>query len=268
LRQRLVQLLAFHTGFRQTDETPLFLSLAVRLLPHCRPGDALNHVRERRAGSFGFYDELRCGGTQPPGGVYLDRQCCHATARSCFPFNILTAVNDKEETDEEALQTLKVERNVMRFSDESPKERSAHGIHSNYREGFEQGGFEILFACAATECGRAWASSRAGVSQIFVMFPPGMRYIAATGTRDGQDIYVAVLVANVRHQVEIVEVGPMETGLVTTQAINEGLMLNGRVALGDIFFEPIRQPSIQSRNRGSKSSQISSPTIRQSRCTS
>lgn len=49
-------------------------------------------------------------------------------------------------------------------------------------------------------------------------FTPEMRYLAAKGSRDGQDIYIAVLVAKLPHQVEIVGVSQIETGLVTESA--------------------------------------------------
>ncbi len=152
-------------------------------------------------------------------------------------YSLVTAVNESGKTDEEALQTLKVEGNVIRLAYENPKERSPHEIYSNYRQGFEQGGFEILFACAARECGPAFASSRWGRVTGLRYLSPDMRYIAAKSTRDGQVIYVAVLVAKRRHQVEIVEVEPMESGLATIQVIGEGLMLNGRVALEGIYFD-------------------------------
>jgi outer membrane protein OmpA-like peptidoglycan-associated protein len=152
-------------------------------------------------------------------------------------YSLVTAVNEQGKTDEDALQTLKVEGNVIRFSYENPKDRSAHEIYSNYREGLVKGGFRILFACAGTECGPGYATSRWGRVTGMRYFSPEMRYIAAKGVTNGQEIYVAVLVAKVRHQVEIVEVSQMEKGLVTAKAIEEGLRLDGRVVLDGIFFD-------------------------------
>ena len=68
-------------------------------------------------------------------------------------------------------------------------------------------------------------------------FSPDMRYLAAKSSQGGQDIYVAILVAKLRHQVEVVEVTAMETGLVTAKAIADGFMLDGRVVLDGIFFD-------------------------------
>lgn len=152
-------------------------------------------------------------------------------------YSLVTAVNEKGKTDEEILQTLKVEGNVVRFAYENPKDRSAHEIYSNYREGLEKGGFQILYACAEKECGPGYATSRWGRVTGLRFYGPEQRYIAAKGSKNGQEIYVAVLVAKLRHQVEIVEVGQMEKGLVTAKAIGDGLMMEGRVVLDGIFFD-------------------------------
>lgn len=152
-------------------------------------------------------------------------------------YSLVTAVNEKGKTDEEVLHTLKVKGNLIRFAYENPKDRSAHEIYTNYRQGLEKGGFKILYACAADECGARYATSRWGRVTGMKYFTPEMRYLAAKGSRDGQEIYVAVLVAKLRHQVEIVEISQMETGLVTAESIGEGLKAEGRVVLDGIFFD-------------------------------
>lgn len=152
-------------------------------------------------------------------------------------YSLVTGVNEKGKTDEEILQTLQVDGKVTRLAYENPKNRSAHEIYTNYREGLEKGGFKILFACAEKECGPSYASSRWGRVTGMRYYSPEQRYIAAKATKDGQDIYAAILVAKLRHQVEIVEVTQMEKGLVTAQAIGEGLMTEGRVVLDGILFD-------------------------------
>jgi hypothetical protein len=152
-------------------------------------------------------------------------------------YTLVTAVNEKGKTDEDVFQTLKVEGNVIRFAYENPRDRSADEIYANYREGLEKGGFQILYACAAKECGPSFATSRWGRVTGLRFYGPEQRYIAAKGSKNGQEIYVAVLVAKLRHQVEIVEVGQMEKGLVTAKAIGDGLMIEGRVVLDGILFD-------------------------------
>ena len=152
-------------------------------------------------------------------------------------YSLVTAVNEKGKTDAEVLQTLQVDGNVIRFAYENPKDRSAHEIYTNYREGLERGGFRILYACAEKECGPAYATGRWGRVTGLRYVSPDMRYIAAKAAKNGQEIYVAVLVAKLRHQVEIVEVTGMDKGLVTAKAIGDALVKQGRVVLDGVFFD-------------------------------
>lgn len=152
-------------------------------------------------------------------------------------YTFVTSVNEKGKTDDEVLRTLRVDGNVTRLSYENPKDRSAYEIYTNYREGLEKGGFQILFSCAGKECGPGHATSRWGRVTGMRYYSSDMHYIAAKGARAGQEIYVAVLVAKLRHQLEVVEAGQMEKGLVTAKAIGDGLLKNGRAVLDGIFFD-------------------------------
>jgi OOP family OmpA-OmpF porin len=152
-------------------------------------------------------------------------------------YNLVLGVNEKGTTDTDFLQTLSVEGNVTRLAYENPKERSSDEIFANYRGALEKAGFEILFACSAKQCGPSYASSRWSRATGLRYFSPDMRYLAAKFSSGGQDIYVAILVAKLRHQIEVVEVTEMETGLVTAKAIADGLMLDGRVVLDGVLFD-------------------------------
>lgn len=153
------------------------------------------------------------------------------------PYTLVTGVDAKGKTDEEVFRTLKVEGNVTRLAYENPKSRSAPEIHANYREGLEKGGFKILFSCATTACGPGYATSRWNRVTGMRYASSDMHYVAAKAQRDGRELYVAVLVARLRHQVEIVEVEAMQKGLVTAKALGEGLKRDGRVVLDGIFFD-------------------------------
>jgi len=152
-------------------------------------------------------------------------------------YNLVTGTDDKGTSDAEILQALAVEGNVTRLAYENPKDRSPDEIFANYREALEKAGFEILFSCITKQCGPSYASSRWSRVTGLRYASPDMRYLAAKSSKDGQDIYVAILVAKLRHQVEVVEVMEMETGLVTAKAIADGLMLDGRVVLDGILFD-------------------------------
>jgi outer membrane protein OmpA-like peptidoglycan-associated protein len=153
-------------------------------------------------------------------------------------YNLVIGVDAKGQTDEEMLKTLKVEGNVARLAYENPKQRSPAEIFANYRQGLEEGGFEILFACETKECGPSYAASRWNRMTGLRYVSPDMRYLAARAKADGgQTIYVAVLIARLRHQVEVVEQTVMETGLVTAKGLADGLLQDGRVVLDGIFFD-------------------------------
>jgi OmpA-OmpF porin, OOP family len=152
-------------------------------------------------------------------------------------YNLVVGVDAKGKTDTDFLKTLTVEGNVTRLAYDNPKNRSADEIFANYREALAKAGFEILFACADTQCGPSYATSRWSRVTGLRYFSPGMLYLAAKSAKDGEDIYVAILAAKSRHQIEIVEVTAMETGLVTAKAIADGLLLDGRVVLDGILFD-------------------------------
>ena len=79
------------------------------------------------------------------------------------------------------------------------------------------------------------------VHEIFTnYFSPEMRYLAAKGAKDGREIHVAVLVARLRHQVEIVEGGAMQQGPLSPAGTNrneEGRAKN-RTLFPDCCWRP------------------------------
>lgn len=153
-------------------------------------------------------------------------------------YKFVVAVDPKGTTDDTVLRSLPAEGNVTRLAYENPKGKSAHEIFANYKEGLQKSGYQILFACAAAECGPGYASSRWGRVTGLRYFTPDMRYLAAKSAAPGKpELYVAVLVAPLRHQIEIVEVVPMKRGLVTAKALGDGLLLNGRAVLDGLYFD-------------------------------
>lgn len=152
-------------------------------------------------------------------------------------YTFIVGVDEKGKTDEDVFKTLKIDGKVARLAYENPKQRSAHEIFVNYREGLEKGGYTMLFACAEKECGPAFATSRWGRVTGLRYFGPDQRYLVAKASKGGQDIYVAILIAKLRHQVEIVEVAAMQRGLVSARAIGDGLLAEGRVVLDGVLFD-------------------------------
>ncbi len=155
-------------------------------------------------------------------------------------YKLVTGSDPAATTDESSLATLSVDGVTTRLAYENPVGRSGLEIFGNYREALEAAGFQILFACSASECGPSYASSRWSRVTGLRYATPEMSYLAAKSTGGAQDLYVAILVAKRRHQVEVVEVKPMERGLVTARALAEGLASEGSVVLDGIFFDTDR----------------------------
>lgn len=149
-------------------------------------------------------------------------------------YALVVGVDATAKSDAEALKSLVVEGDLTRLAYENPKGKSGAEIFANYAEGLAAGGFEILFKCEAAACG---PKSRWSHLTGLRYFTSEMRYVAAKHAAGGKDIYVAVLVAPLRHEVDVLEAAEMERGLVTAKGLSDGILLNGRAVLDGIFFD-------------------------------
>jgi outer membrane protein OmpA-like peptidoglycan-associated protein len=95
-------------------------------------------------------------------------------------------------------------------------------------------------SCEGKECGPAYAASAWNrFNGITAKTGDQARYFAAKLASGDRVAYVAVTVGRDRHQIDIVELAAMETGLVriTADAIARGLRESGQVVLEGIFFD-------------------------------
>ncbi len=129
--------------------------------------------------------------------------------------------------------------------------RSSLEVFSNYREALGNSGFETLFSCKNKTCGGR------DFNHAAVPYTPeqgdaydDQRYLAARLTRGEGDIYVALYINRaygiggakkdrIYVQLTVVEVQPMERGLVTVDAaaMRDGLQQEGHIAIYGILFE-------------------------------
>jgi len=131
-----------------------------------------------------------------------------------------------------------------------PEKRSVLEVFRNYETGLKQGGFEILYSCAASDC----ASGSVGDAPPLYggggdRYEPNwegnqLRYLSAKLSRPAGDVYAALSVVNpygdaVTGYLYVVEVKPMETGLVTVNAaaLESGLARSGHVEVSGILFD-------------------------------
>lgn len=139
--------------------------------------------------------------------------------------------------------TERVEGKVTRLIYENPKDRSSLEIFRNYQQALTKEGFETLFACSAAECGDAGNEKTQDLGYWCVtnkiQCPEPMRYIVAKLPRPAGDVYAAVKVRTEEAYIVIVEVKPMEGGLVTAnaKALADDIAKSGHVAVYGIYFD-------------------------------
>lgn len=154
------------------------------------------------------------------------------------PYKVVTGLNQKGKTDDEIIQSAAVSGDLTRLFYENPKDRSPLEIFANYKEALQKAGFKVLFECGDTACGPSWASSRWGRVNGMKDVSSPMWYLAAKRQNGSRAAYVALSVIKLRHQIDVLQQGEMETGLVTVTAaaLDRGLAAEGKAVLDGIVF--------------------------------
>lgn len=144
-----------------------------------------------------------------------------------------------------------LEGKVTRITYEIPKTRSALEVFRNYEQSLTEGGFELLYSCSDKDCGgRAFNHAAVPYTTEQGDAYRGQRYLAARLARDEGDVYAMLYVIkaaglggpkkdNVYAQLDVVEVAPMQTGMVKVdaEAMAKGIDATGHVALYGILFD-------------------------------
>lgn len=146
-------------------------------------------------------------------------------------------------------KSKKLEGKVTQITYDAPEDRTTLEIYRNYELALKKAGFETLFSATSKELGKGWQDVFADVISRVGDFrgARGMflsnegRYLSAL--QEG-NIYVAFYVALGWYshpvvQLDVIEVKPMETGLVTVnaEALAENISKTGHVAIYGIYFD-------------------------------
>jgi outer membrane protein OmpA-like peptidoglycan-associated protein len=140
-------------------------------------------------------------------------------------------------------KTERLEGKVTRLVYATPHDRSTLEIFRSYQQALTKAGFQTLFACSATECGDTSNDPVADFGYWCVtnkiQCAEPMRYIAAKLPRAAGDAYAAIKVRTWETYVVVVEVKPMQTGLVTVDAsaLADDITKSGHVAVYGIYFD-------------------------------
>ncbi len=151
---------------------------------------------------------------------------------------------------EKLTKSQKLEGKVTQITYRAPEDRSTLEIYRNYELALKKAGFETLFSATSKELGEGWqdafaaAISSRSTKDLGAYLGGEGRYIVAKSTRQEGDVYVALYVAlgwysNAMVQLDVIEVKPMETGLVTVNAevLAEDIARTGHVAVYGIYFD-------------------------------
>ena len=146
----------------------------------------------------------------------------------------------KGEGQAETLRT--VEGRIYTVHYRNPQGRSVLEVYRNYQAALTGKGFKVLYACTNVQCGESGKFS--GGMRFYA---PDYRrlYLVAELTRPEGPAYVAVLAQTQDPawpgdtQLAVIEVKPMQTGLVTVDAaaLASDITRTGHVAVYGIYFD-------------------------------
>jgi outer membrane protein OmpA-like peptidoglycan-associated protein len=146
-----------------------------------------------------------------------------------------------------------VEGKVTCLEYHMPEHRSVLEMFRNYQTGLKQGGFENLYTCGGAECVSGGAND---VQRVYAggdaRYEPdwadaeshNLRFLSAKLARPEGDVYAVLSILNpygdaVTAFLYVVEVKPMETGLVTVDAatLASDITRTGHASVYGIYFD-------------------------------
>jgi len=140
-------------------------------------------------------------------------------------------------------KTERLQGKVTRLVYVSPSDRSTLEVFRNYQQALTKGGFRTLFTCSAADCGDASNEPTADFGYWCVtnriQCPEPMRYMVAKLTGAAGDVYAAVKVRTAETYLVVVELKPMQTGMVRVDAaaLANDIAQTGHAAVYGIFFD-------------------------------
>jgi len=140
---------------------------------------------------------------------------------------------------------------ITRVQYKGPEGRSTFEIYRNYELALKNAGFEILFAGTERELGWRWTyqlyediNPLREPAYYEIQSEEDFRYLSAKLSRSEGDVYVTLCVSLGHYrwpviQLDVIEVKPMETGLVTVNAdaLAKDIARAGHVAIYGIYFD-------------------------------
>jgi len=160
---------------------------------------------------------------------------------------------DKLDEERKLSKSQRLEGKITRIQYKAPEDRSTFEIYRNYELALKKAGFEILFAGTERELGGKWTdqlykhiNDLRSDARIEIQNKEDFRYLSAKLSSPEGDVYVSFCVSLGFYrwpviQLDVIEVKPMEIGLVTVNAdalaLAKDIARTGHVAVYGIYFD-------------------------------
>lgn len=147
---------------------------------------------------------------------------------------------------------IDLEGKLTRIQYRTSKSEGLYKVFKNYENALRNAGYEILFSTSNKESSwpfwnetvyhHEWGINALTGNDFEKPFGrEGFHYIASKGVFKGNNIYFALFINNYDNKIfitqDIIEINPMETGLVTAKKIEDNIELNGFVSIYGIHFD-------------------------------
>lgn len=148
--------------------------------------------------------------------------------------------------DDKPTKSESLEGKITRITYQTPNGRSTLEVMRNFETALKQAGFQVLFQCAEPNCGNGLVSQSMNADNVVNYWNGGFaqRHLAAKLTRAQGDVYVSLHVINNTDgapvaQLDIVEMKPMEGGLITVNAASFAgdISRTGHASVYGIYFD-------------------------------
>jgi len=169
------------------------------------------------------------------------------------------ALGNQEELDEEFRGTrwyfsdyIDLEGRLTRIQYRVSVEEGIFKVFKNYENGLKNAGYQILFTTSEKESSYPFWNEdvyhrESGINALRgekfekPFGRSGFRFITAKGVYEGNNIYFSIFINNYGDYIyitqDVIEVNPMESGLVSAKKIEDNIEMSGFVSIYGVHFD-------------------------------